>query len=224
VLIVMRTRGLEGSRRWFTRHTAEQVVGMAPCPVLSVRRRFLRENELPASTLEGAPRMVLVPVDLTPSSALSLRYAASLAEQSHAEVTLLQVVRMPAPNFRSDALFVDQVPDTLRESAEQELVSWAARHAPRNAIRSAIVRFSYNPAGAVVNLAEQLNPQLIVITPEKRSWLGRVLKESVARKLIRHVRAPVLCLNQSGRDPDEPGTQPSVPSAIRRFRPVLPLI
>ena len=90
-LIVMGTHGRSGFQRLVLGSIAEKVLRKACCPVLTV----------PPHAPGAVPRdivsmqRILCPVDFSLSSGRALEYAASLAQEAHARLTVLHVLELP---------------------------------------------------------------------------------------------------------------------------------
>src|SRR5580704_11695040 len=84
-LIVLGTHGRGGLGKALMGSVAEKVFRRSPVPVLTLGPHLRRV------TRDHSPRNILVAADLTPASALAARYAARLAAENHAKLTLLHV-------------------------------------------------------------------------------------------------------------------------------------
>jgi nucleotide-binding universal stress UspA family protein len=86
-VIVLGTSGGAGFRKLIAGSVADEIMREASCPVLAVG------PEVPARTqLSGDLRCILYAADLQPWSDLALAYAASLAEENHARLTMVHAV------------------------------------------------------------------------------------------------------------------------------------
>lgn len=89
-LIVAGTHGRSGLGRVLLGSVAEAIFREAPCPVLTVGpRTVLNEAWTPKI------REVLYATDLTPISLAAARYAASIAQENHSRLTILNVQANP---------------------------------------------------------------------------------------------------------------------------------
>jgi nucleotide-binding universal stress UspA family protein len=84
-----------------------------------------------------------------------------------------------------------------REEAQQELdsvaVDWTAKLAPSE-VKTLVLEGS--AADCIVELAEQENTGLIVMTTHGSGGLGRWLMGSVAERVVRHAPCPVLTIGR----------------------------
>ncbi len=112
-LIVLGTHGRGGLGKALMGSVAEKVFRQSPVPVLTLG------PHLRHSTRDHSPRNILVAADLTPASARAAHFAATLARESQAKLTLLHVV---------DAKKLEPVPDkaAARRAIELRLEELAA--------------------------------------------------------------------------------------------------
>ncbi len=108
-LIVVGTHGRGGLGKALIGSVAERVFRQSPVPVLTLG------PHLRPQTLDHVARNILVAADFTPSSARAARYAALLARENKAKLTLLHVV---------DHKKLDHVPDpvAVKRGIERRLV------------------------------------------------------------------------------------------------------
>lgn len=85
--IVLGTSGGEGFRKLFVGSVADEIMREASCPVLAVGPEVPSRAQLP-----GDMRRILYAADFQPWSDLALTYAVSLAEENHAQLTLVHAV------------------------------------------------------------------------------------------------------------------------------------
>ena len=139
----------------------------------------------------SAIRKVLCPVDFSATSGHAFVYAAAIAQQFDAELTVLHVIEaVPLPTAYAGVPDVDAV-NEAEKYAEKELarvVSSVAAGKPR--IRSAITHGDTHHA--ILNYAAQNDIDLIVIGKHGRSKLEFWLFGSVTERVIRHAACPVM--------------------------------
>jgi nucleotide-binding universal stress UspA family protein len=180
-LIVIGTHGRTGIARVLLGSIAELVVRHAPCPVLAIR---------PGPEPE-AFRHVLCPVDFSESSRDATRLAASLVQPGGAGITLLHVIELPvsyAGELRSFELSSD-----LDERSAARLDEWVKELAAKVAVP--VTRQSrIGGAGAQTLAAVDADStiDLVVMGSHGRTGASRLLLGSVAEKVVRHARCPVL--------------------------------
>jgi len=168
--------------------------------VAVARSRFIRsaENGIPDAVPKGmtAIRRILVPVDFSEPSRAALAYAAELARQVDGTVEVLHVAEVPAfvpcaslPEAGASDLSLVTL---VRESAEKllaELVSDAAKQGIT--LQAARVELG-SPARVITDVARGGGYDLIVLGTHGRTGLAHALIGSVAERVVREARCPVL--------------------------------
>ncbi len=120
-LIVLGTHGHRGLKKLVLGSTAEQVIRMAPCPVLTVGPHAKNENEVPAA---DAP--VLFATDFSSGAHYALRYAAFWARANRSRLVLLHAV---PPLMDIPPGDVDPMP--LKAAMSVEVIAGAQAYARR---------------------------------------------------------------------------------------------
>lgn len=140
-------------------------------------------------------KRILFPTDLSDCSLAALHYASDLAASWSAELHILYVddlrdlVAMAAyanPNFVASSARIE-----LKE--QLEAIKPTLAHVPPY--------YHYIegvPADEICALAQNENIDLIVMSSHGRSGLSRVLAGSVAEKVLRRAKCPVLIVKQTG--------------------------
>jgi nucleotide-binding universal stress UspA family protein len=181
-LAVLGTHGRTGLAQVMLGSMAEKVIRHAPCSVLAVR-----------SDAEPRPfQHVLCPVDFSVDSDHALELVASLIQPGGTGITLLHVVEIPIAYF-GDRPVTDVVHD-LGDRSAQLLARAAAQLQASVSVpvttRSRDGRF---PGAQLLEAIEE-DPtiDLVVMGSHGRTGLQRLLLGSVAEKVVRHARCPVL--------------------------------
>ena len=180
-LIVMGTHGRTGLRRVLLGSVAEKVVRHAPCSVLAVRE-----------TSAATPfRHVLCPIDFSETSRLAVELAAQLVDPDGDGLELLHVLELPI-SASGEPLAPDFLVDLDRRAAAR-LDEWAAEIQNSAKLRVTTRSRIGSPAGqALAVLDDDATLDLVVMGSHGRTGVGRILFGSVAEKLVRHARCPVL--------------------------------
>ena len=145
-------------------------------------------------------KQVLVPIDFSECSRKALRYAIPLARHHKAAITLAYVVPSVSVAFGEYGAF-DPVAITkeMRERAERELATLIVDEV-RGVVAADTVVYTGSPASEIINIAEKLPADIIVISTHGRSGLKHVLLGSVAERVVRHAHCPVLVVRENERD------------------------
>jgi nucleotide-binding universal stress UspA family protein len=135
---------------------------------------------------------ILVPVDLEDSSRAGVEMAAALARESNGKILAVHVMT-------SASIDVSEVPHEarpLREQAEQKaktlIDDLLAEVAP--GIDAESYLFFGDPSSEIVQAANALGADLIVVTVKNKSRLGKLLMGSQNQEIILTAGKPVLCV------------------------------
>ena len=142
---------------------------------------------------------ILVPVDFSDCARAAVRYGLSLAERLGAEVEILHVYE--PPYYVGDMMVQPpdaaavSVHDYVRNQSEKLLaemidgIEAVADAGPRR------VLVAGNPAAIVAEKGADFD--LVVMGTHGRTGLGHLLMGSVAEKVLRHCKTPVLVVRAS---------------------------
>lgn len=136
---------------------------------------------------------VLVPVDFSPMSKHALRAALVMARKSPVEIHLLHVI----PEYEVHSAFHISLPE--RGEIESQAGRWAERAFETylrgenlgDAVLVKAVRYG-NPARVVCQYADEVGAAVILIASHGRSGFERAVFGSVAEKVLRTCRQPVM--------------------------------
>ncbi len=175
-LCVIGTHGRTGLARVVMGSVASAVIRHAPCSVLAVRP----DNDI------GELKHVLVPTDFSESAMHAVELAAGMVA-ADGEITLLHVLDLPVA-------FTGQVGAELARELDRRsaaaLESVAARM--KTARVNPRTRIGYPGAQTLRFLEEDPSVDLVVMGSHGRTGIKRILLGSVAEKVVRHARCPVL--------------------------------
>jgi universal stress protein A len=145
-------------------------------------------------------RRILHPTDFSRASAPALRRAVALARACRAPLVLVHVMTPPSP-FIGEGAQPSSYVDLLilaRRSAKRRLAAALAR-AKRGRVRAQAIFAEGLPADAILRAARRTRADLIVMGTHGRSGLSRVFLGSVAERVVRESRCPVLTVRAHGR-------------------------
>ena len=138
---------------------------------------------------------ILVATDFSAASDAALTYARSLACQFGASINLVHVVEDPFVAGASKGEILVTMPPDLRQSLEcaarEQLAARLAGHAA-SWPASSIDVLAGSAANRIVEHANETHADLIVMGRYGRSAFGHLLLGSVAEKVVRTARCPVL--------------------------------
>jgi nucleotide-binding universal stress UspA family protein len=198
-LLVLGTHGRTGVSRAVMGSVAERVVRHAHCPVLTVRGD-LRSRP-------GAIRRILVAVDYSAHSLSALECAASVADALGATLEIVHVRERPA--YAAEELVVSTPPEhkplgqllNERAQAEMDLFLRKVREGADSAQRVPQSQrvIPGDPARTLLEELDKGAHDLVVLGTRGRTGLEHLLLGSVAEKLVRFSRVPVLTVPRPGR-------------------------
>ena len=137
-------------------------------------------------------RKILCPVDFSAPSEQALRYAIGLAERFGASVKLLHVYQIPTYALPDGALlarpdFLAELTTELQKQMDGLIERYRARNVPLEGEVLEGLAFQ-----EIDRVAEQDHADLIVMGTHGRSGLKHMLLGSVAERVVRISKVPVL--------------------------------
>ncbi len=192
-LIVMGTHGRRGLRRLLLGSVTEEVVRLAPCPVMTIP-----EKE-EARTLENAGTIV-APVDFSEHSRLAVSYAKELAGLYGARLHLVHVIdEVVFPDFYVPVMVSPaSVSENLKKQATERLQRLDAETTGPD-VESEVHVLSGHPPGEIVEFADQQDAGLIVIASHGLTGLRHMVLGSVTEHVVRRSTCPVFTLKTFGK-------------------------
>jgi nucleotide-binding universal stress UspA family protein len=190
-LIVMTTHGRGTVGRFMLGSVADQLIRRAGVPVLVVRPSDKAPEIIPEPLLDE----MLIPLDGSPYAEQILEPAMALARLMEARCNLLRIVESRSSSAR---LAADG--STEKEQAETYLERIAARLREQDLPVQARVLVASHAAEAILKEAEEKACNLIAVTTGGRRGLNRLLRGSVADKLVQAAHIPVLVYRPLGKN------------------------
>lgn len=195
-LVAMTTHGRGGLSRFFLGSVADRLVRGLHCPML------LLPPDAPELPEPGATWRVLIPLD---GSALAAAVIARTADvlPPGAVLELVRVVVLPAMPLPPEAASAmpSELLDEELSAARRYLDDLAATLKARGRVVRTAVLSHWNPAEAIADYGNERRCDLIALATRGESGLQRALLGSVADKLIRTARRPVLVWNPPASAP-----------------------
>lgn len=193
-LIVVPTHGRTGLERAVLGSTAEQILRRSHLPVLLLTDRMLEDGE----GVAPGPGPVVVATDLSPLAIAAHRGAAELAHSLKRPMTLLSVLpaREP-PAYGGGAAAAPPPSDPQQRCREQ--IALLRKHAAdlgHDRAVEVLVLTADETADAIVRGAKDLGASLLVLATHGRRGVARLLRGSVAERVVRHATVPVVCMPQ----------------------------
>jgi nucleotide-binding universal stress UspA family protein len=177
-LVVTGTHGRRGLSKTILGSVAEKIFRQAPCPVLTVGPNTSGE---PESIVDL--HSILFPTDFSPASLAALPYAISLAQENRARLYMLHVMASAEDGPITASFF-----DRLKTLVPPEAKLWCE---PKAFVESG------NPADVILDQAEELAVDLIVLGTKSRPTISRdrPLPMATAYRIASQAICPVLTVH-----------------------------
>jgi len=144
-------------------------------------------------------KSICCPIDFSDASRAAMEVAADLAARTGASLTLLHAYPVPGYTFPDGSVVAS--PRMLQELADQsskhlgEWRSQAEALGARNVNAETVVG---EPASEIVAWARERKTDLLVLGTHGRTGLEHALMGSVAERVVRKARCPVLTVHPQG--------------------------
>lgn len=212
-LIVVGTRGKTGLAHVLLGSTAERVIRGAPCPVLTVRMEpaVIKEEEGALSKPVRLER-ILVPVDFSNCSLDALGYAAVVAQQAKASLMLLHVLE-PVSYGLDFTLGQSKARRLEVETWTKRLEELVSSHQHPTMQVESQLRGGF-PADSILDSAQTLPCDLIVMGTHGRRGISHTISGSVAEAVLRKAHCPVITVRSPKLGPGSRQTIPEEDSPV----------
>jgi nucleotide-binding universal stress UspA family protein len=148
------------------------------------------------------PTKILLPIDFSPSSQAALEIAADLALHFGAKLCLVNVIPFfpttTFPDFVPEESFVKEA----RAHAEQHLAKCRAVLAGRGIKSTTSVEIGNDVAGNIMEVVDREHIDMVVISTHGISGWHPLIFGSIAEKVVKLVRCPLLLLRSVKPDPN----------------------
>ena len=183
-LVVVGTRGHTGMKKLFLGSVAEEILGLVPCPVLTVGGR--RPGVVPN---DAEFQSIIAAVDFSAESMVAAEYGISLAQQLQARLTLVHIVEKVTPNAAADKVSLEKpfLKKLRRLNAEES-------EPPLQIER--VVEFG-DPSTLILKTVADRQSDLIVIGARRAEAFAAHLMRSTAYRVISDAPCPVLTVRNS---------------------------
>jgi nucleotide-binding universal stress UspA family protein len=199
-IIVMTTHGRGGVHRWMTGSVADKVVRLSHHPVLLVRVG----HEVPESL---TMRRILVPLDGTPYSEQALSYAVEIARLYECELHLVRVVDTPSAygilSRNMETAITGDILDEIIAGMRSEVDAYLeakSRELAEQRINVTTRALEGYPGQTLVDYERSGLFELVVMATAGRAGFSRVVFGSVAERMLKLGRTPVMMVRPSDED------------------------
>ena len=185
-LVVVGTRGHTGMKKLFLGSVAEEILGLVPCPLLTVGSKGPRQE--PGVTQFHS---IVAAIDFSAESMAAAKYAISLAQTLPASLALLHVVEMVTPRSADDKLRLEKpFLKKLRRLIQE------GQQFPRRI--ECMVEFG-DPSTVILNTVTDRQSDLIVVGARRAEAFAAHLPRSTAHRVTSEARCPVLTVRDFAR-------------------------
>lgn len=182
-MVITTTRGKSGAQHWLTGGVSRKLAQKLNIPILLVKV----EDGLPLTI-----NRILVALDGSIKSEYVLPYARFLAKSFSCELILLSVPEVPeVKDYRAPA----DVVKTLRNKAEenmQKFLDAVASSLREDGIQVRTMVSGNRPAVTIVDVGEEVDADILMITSRGRGGMDLLMMGSVAHRIVEQTRRPVL--------------------------------
>ena len=149
-------------------------------------------------------KRILAPIDFSPDSEKALKYALRLAQQFGAQVVLFHVTEPQAymGEYMPPGAMVDWDASVLQKASEKLTTTEAALvvAAEDRQVETECHLGTGVAHHEIVQAAQTLEIDLIVISTHGRTGLRHMLMGSTAERVVRHATCPVLVVREKEHD------------------------
>jgi nucleotide-binding universal stress UspA family protein len=188
-LITLGTHGRTGFQRLVLGSVAERVLRVARCPVMTVPARE------PATTPRSptALQRIVCPIDFSPASSRAIEYAASLANQADARLTVMHVIELPMDPVETAPPDVHEYRQQLVARARERLKEAISDHSRQTCEidELLLVGRAYKE---ILRVAQDQFADLIVMGVQGRGAVDLMFFGSTTNHVVRQAACPVLTI------------------------------
>src|SRR5580698_3184197 len=141
---------------------------------------------------------IILATDFTPTSEAATDYTRTLAEHFSATTTVAHVLDLSVTT-RSEASMAGWPIEDMRHNCAEKMGSTLNRFISRSLNVRGRTLESFNPALAIVDLADNIKADLIVMGTHSRHGLSKMINGSFADGVIHHATCPVITLGPKAR-------------------------
>ena len=138
-------------------------------------------------------KRICCPIDFSDASRAAMELAADLARRFGAELLLLHAYPIPGYTFPDGSVVASpKMLQELADGAERHLEAWRRDAEVAGASRVEAAKVAGEPAAEIVSFAREQGVDLLVLGTHGRTGLEHALMGSIAERVVRRARCPVL--------------------------------
>ena len=169
-MVVIGTNGASGFEKYWMGSTAVRIVQESPVPVLTIREGYDFHKKL---------ERIVVPIRVNNNSRQKVKPAASMAKIFGSEICILGLIDLPEQSNQLRA-YITQTAEYLGK----EGIPYTAT----------VKKYS-NYCDTVLNYAEEVGADLVVINTEQDKIISQLFLGTNAQQIVHNAQVPVLCIH-----------------------------
>ena len=198
-MVALTSLGASGLRDRVMGSVADNVVRGAGIPILLIR---IKEGRIIPKN-KGLIQKILLPLDASDASRISVPYAVALATKLKASITLFTMAAsIYAQNMTGMELGIGFNGDSIDASTEkytEEYLQGIADEIRKAGVDVTHTSFvSMDAAHEILEMEKKIQPDLVVMATRARSNIGRWVLGSVAEKVLTEGDRPILMVKETG--------------------------
>jgi nucleotide-binding universal stress UspA family protein len=145
-------------------------------------------------------KRICCPIDFSDASRAAMEVAADLARRFGAELVLFHAYPVPGYTFPDGSVVASpKMLQDLADGAERHLEAWRRDAEAAGAARVEAAKVAGEPAAEIVSFAREQGVDLLVLGTHGRTGLEHALMGSIAERVVRRARCPVLTVRPPAR-------------------------
>lgn len=142
---------------------------------------------------------ILVPIDGSKESICACKWACTIAQGTGATITLLHVVDLNLKMTSFDRVSMSgYVPESIKKQGEDLLAAYHS-HMPQE-LQIKNVLQAGSPHQTIVAVAEEVQPDWIIMGSRGASNLKEIVMGSVSQYVLHHVSCPVMIVKDNDKN------------------------
>ena len=172
------------------------------------RSRLLFNHKPKEDAMKPEIKKILYATDLSPNSAYALQLALNAASLYQAEIVIMHVFDRPTIGYapmldiyidgrQRQSLFnehAEEVKDRIRKRLERVFTQEIRENPAYEDIMNSIEVCEGYPAEAILNMADDLNCDMIIMGTHGKGILGNTFLGSTAKRVLRRTRKPIFII------------------------------
>jgi nucleotide-binding universal stress UspA family protein len=145
-------------------------------------------------------KRICCPIDFSDASRAAMEVAADLSRRFGAELVLFHAYPVPGYTFPDGSVVASpKMLQDLADGAERHLEAWRRDAEAAGAARVQAAKVAGEPAAEIVSFAREQGVDLLVLGTHGRTGLEHALMGSIAERVVRRARCPVLTVRPPAR-------------------------